>query len=286
MKRVTLRIIGPRGRRVVEISDSKTHKTLATNFRSEQEAKRYAERKGWMVSPVTISENEKVARELVVLARDILSSDGTIGAFGGEEYHWPRLSNDWELIRQEHESVWGDFTLAVYQHYDTGHIIEVNLNNWLVSEGDNPGTWTIEAYGKTKSGRVNGPNDVKNALEDAIQWAELEGKIAYKKAIPIVSGWDVPRDDGIFITYDLKRKSHVDEEMLVLFSEGNASSLGDVLLNDQTGEATMRYEAEHDYGGARGVKEKTVGWSGADGIKKVLKEADRFYEKESKNWYD
>ena len=69
--KVQMHISGPRGARVVSIHNKKTKKQLATNFKSENEAKEYAKKKNWSVSPVTIVESNALTfKEFLIAESD------------------------------------------------------------------------------------------------------------------------------------------------------------------------------------------------------------------------
>jgi len=83
VKKVEVHIVGTRGNRKMELWDKQTKRVLATNFKSEDDAREYAEKKRWSVSSVSISERTakmsrvselKIAAELVKLAKGLMNS--------------------------------------------------------------------------------------------------------------------------------------------------------------------------------------------------------------------
>jgi hypothetical protein len=238
---------------------------------------------------VGVSAGEMVAAELVKVAKDLIGAtfdEPNLGAFDGVQYTWPVAPRNWSVISYNKTDAFGDVHALTYQDDNTGEMVDFDFWDWYRSEGKRPGTWEIEAYGRKTSGKIKNLEGVVRVLKNLDKWLVASKNDAAKRSLIKVTGWDGPDIslmDWINYTYENKRDPH--EEMEVDFSEGNALSVWDALLNNGKGEARMRYVPDYDYQGAVRPKERVVSWSGKDGIKKVLKEAEKFYKKHSDEWY-
>jgi hypothetical protein len=205
----------------------------------------------------------------------ILASKVLMNSWGGVKEYWPEVAGF---------EIWGE----AFDHYDCFRVTynygssdlnlsaEFDLGNWGDFQNGKPGKWKATILNEKDKGSWNGADDIPRILADLVAKAKkVQANIASKLTKVGGPKWDVLYDWGE-LTADYENPNEYSEAaMTVTFQDVDNVVFGE----EDKGEAEAYFTAGADYQGSYGKQEKLFTYKTLDDIEKVLKEAEKLWDR-------
>jgi len=210
----------------------------------------------------------------------------SMGGWDGVDHYWPTFK-DFENWSEKRDR-WGHTYEAMYQYDSTSEsgfgptlnlFVDFDAAKYVDTSGSQPIKWEATFHGSSKKGTVRKVEDIRGLMDNLIREAKkVRDKIQDQLSSAGGTNWDTHFDG-----YELSAQFHSphpesEASMTVVFDEPDEVLFG---TSGEKGNARIWFSLGSDYEGHFGKKEVTKSYKTTGDVEKVLKEAEKLFDK----WY-